>query len=301
MNSDHAPLPIGVVINPHAALGRGRRAGHHVAELLAAQGEAVRLISGDDHATSAAAIAAAAPHVRGFLLVGGDGLLSLFLQVESARTMAFAVIPAGSGNDFARQFAVPRRNIGHALAHALRGEARPRTVDALVVTAGDGRERWVACGLSLGFDARINQRANAIKLPLGPVRYQLGLIAEILASRSSYFDLTVDGVRRRYPGLLTTVMNTRTLGGGMPITPNADPEDGQLDVIAVDQVSRRRLFSVLGMLARGTHPRLREVTIVRGRAITLAADSELGYADGEPVGEGPFDIRVAVGALTVWA
>lgn len=299
--SAKASLPLGVVVNPHSALGRGRRAGRRVAEHLARHGVPVTVLSGSDAAECAEAIRLAAPNVRGFLLVGGDGLLSMFLQIPEARVMPFAIVPAGSGNDFAREFGVPRHQPVKALRRALRGEAHPRKVDALLVSGADGVERWVGCGFSLGFDAHINRRANSIRLQLGPLRYQLALIAEVIAGQSSTFDLTIDGVRRSYPGLLTTVMNTRTLGGGIPITPGADPMDGKLDVISVDQVTRKRLFSVLGMLARGTHPRLPEVHIVRGRSITLAADGEQGYADGELVGQGPFTIRVAPGALTVWA
>lgn len=300
-NPTPAQLPLGVVVNPHSALGRGRRAGRRVAELLASRGLPVTVLSGGDQAGCALAIRRAAPNVRGFLLVGGDGLLSTFLQIPEARQKPFAIVPAGSGNDFAREFGVPRHQPGKALRRALHAEARPRRVDALVVGTPDGVERWVGCGFSLGFDARINRRANAIRLPIGPLRYQVALLAEVLAGGSRTFELKLDGETRHSPGLLTTVMNTRTLGGGIPITPGADPEDGQLDVISVTEVSRRRLLSVLGLLARGKHPGLPEVTIERGRRVRLASPGEIGYADGERVGEGPFDIRVAEGALTVWA
>ena len=293
-------LPLGVVVNPHSALGRGRRAGRRIAELLASRGLPVTVLSGGDQAECALAISRAAPNVRGFLLVGGDGLLSMFLQLPEAREKPFAIIPAGSGNDFAREFGVPRHQPAKALKRALQAEARPRHVDALIVTAANGGERWVGCGFSLGFDARINRRANAIRLPIGPLRYQVALLAEVLAGGSRTFDLELDGTTLRYPGLLTTVMNTRTLGGGIPVIPNADPEDGQLDVISVEQVTRRRLLSVLGLLAQGKHPGLPEVTIERGLRLRLASPGEIGYADGERVGEGPFDIRVAAGALTVW-
>lgn len=295
--------PFGVVVNPAAALGRARRTGERVIAELQRLGHTFVRISGHTAAECQHAIARHAPTVQSFLLVGGDGLLSVFVNVPEARQKPFGVIPAGSGNDFARQFGIPR-NVTRAVHHALAHLTDPRPVDAALVRTPEldlaHTARWFVGGLSIGFDANINRRANDLKLPLGPMRYQIGLIAEILQHRPEHFDVTYDGHVNRFDGVLTTIMNIRTLGGGMPITPNARTNDGQLDVIMVHAASRPRLLSVLGRLARGTHTTLPEVRIERAASITVNT-AAVGYADGERVGYGPFTVTAHPHALQLLA
>lgn len=235
----------------------------------------------------------------GLVLVGGDGLLGTVLQVPEARALPLGIVPAGSGNDFARQFRLSRDPV-RAIARILAAEAHPRSVD-LGVARTPVEERWFAGGLSVGFDAAINRRANAIRLPLGPMRYQIALIAELLALRARPFEASWPGARRPFSGLLATTMNIRTLGGGIPIAPNADAADGRFELVLVNECPKFRVFSVLGHLARGRHERLPEVTIVRTPTVRIDAGDEIAYADGERVGIGPFEVRIEGGALRLLA
>jgi diacylglycerol kinase (ATP) len=293
-------LPLGLVINPAAALGRGRRVALRVQRALAALGVPSTVISAASAAECQTAVGAAAEAgLRGLILVGGDGLIGTVLQVEQARALPIGIVPAGSGNDFARQFRLSRHPV-RAVERILAAEARPRAVDLGIAAHPDG-EHWFAGGLSVGFDAAINRRANAIRLPLGPMRYQLALLAELLLLRPRPFVVSWPGTLRPFSGLLATAMNIRTLGGGIPLAPNADAADGRFELVLVTECSRLRLFSVLGRLARGRHERLPEVTIVRTQTVRIEAGDEAAYADGERVGTGPFEARIAPGALRLLA
>ena len=321
MNTPHrgADAPFGLVVNPTSALGRGRRVAERVRRRLEATGVHAVVISGSDAGDCSAQITAAARDgLRGLILVGGDGLIGLAIQLAEARALPLGIVPAGSGNDFARQFRIPRRPLA-ALARILASLESRRHVDLGVVTRPDPERpgelatTWFAGGLSVGFDAAINRRANELRLPLGPVRYQLALLAEILALRPRRFTVDVDpapdaadgpcGTRRtrEFAGLLATVMNIGSLGGGIPIAPHADSSDGQLDLVEVVAVTRPRLLSVLGVLARGRHGALPEVRFTRGTGFAIDAPGEVAYADGERVGSGPFRVSVAPGALTLLA
>lgn len=295
--------PFALVVNPSSALGRGARVAVRVKRALRKAGVASVIISSPSVARCQVEVAqAAAEGVRGLILVGGDGLISTVLQVSAARGLPMALVPAGSGNDFARQFDLPR-NPGRAV-HALL-HAAPRRVDLGVVhyrgPSGDPREKWFAGGLSLGFDAAINRRANALRLPIGPLHYVAGLFAEIMALQMREFSVSRAGEtsHHHYTGLLATVMNIRTLGGGIPISPRSRPDDGLLELVEVAHVGKFRLLSVLGLLARGRHEALPEVTITSVQSVSIEAGTEIAFADGDEVGAGPFEVRVAPGALTL--
>ena len=185
------------------------------------------------------------------------------------------------------------------------GQGHPRGEDPGRGDRGDAdppvREHWFAGGLSVGFDAAINRRANALRLPLGPLRYHLSLLAELATLRSRPFAVTIAGEEHRFTGLLATVMNTRAIGGGIPLAPRASTDDGMLDLVEVAHGTRLRILSLLGVLARGRHERLPEVRITRARRVRIEAEDEIAYADGERVGRGPFSVRVAPGALSLLA
>lgn len=311
----HDAAPYGVVVNPSSALGRGARVARAVLAAFRAAGRPAIEISGADAADCGARVRdACRSGLRGLVLVGGDGLIGTVLQIEEARRLPIGVVPAGSGNDFARQFDLPRRP-RRAVERILTSEHAPISVDLGTVARPGHELHWFAGGLSIGFDAAINRRANAIRLPLGPVRYHLALLIELVTLRSRRFTVAVAGAgggavatdragaggEHSFMGLLATVMNTRTIGGGIPLAPRASVHDGALNLVEVTHGTGLRVFSVLGLLARGRHEDLPEVTITPVTRVIVSAGAEIAFADGDYVGAGPFDVRVAPGALRLLA
>lgn len=293
--------PFGVVVNPSSALGRGARVARLVLAEFAAAGLQAVEITGEDGADCQAKVReACASGLRGLVLVGGDGLIGLVLQVAEARALPIGIVPAGSGNDFARQFGLSSLPSA-AVARVLASEAAPLSVDLGVVERPGLPEHWFAGGLSIGLDAAINRRANAIRLPLGPLRYHLALLAELAVLRSRRFTVWIGDEERSFMGILSTVMNTRAIGGGIPLAPSASVHDGMLDLVEVSHGSKLRVLSVLGLLARAKHEHLPEVTITRVERVRIDAGDEISFSDGERVGAGPFEVRVAPGALTLLA
>jgi len=298
------PIPFGVVVNPAAALGRGERAARRVFRELHHLGVPAIRLAGTDAASCQEAIRQGSRSgLRGLILVGGDGLIGLTLQVPEARALPIGIVPAGSGNDFARQFDL-QGGARRAVRRILAAESHPMSVDLGVVTRPGAHEHWFACGLSIGFDASINRRANRIQLPLGPLKYHAALLIELARLTSRPLTLTTrsterseDPETRSFTGLLATAMNTRTIGGGIPLAPGASTSDGELDLVQVAHGSKRRILSVLGVLARGRHERLPEVRITRFTHARIDAGAEIAYADGDEVGVGPFEIRVAPAAI----
>jgi diacylglycerol kinase (ATP) len=100
--------------------------------------------------------------------------------------------------------------------------------------------------------------------------------------------------------VLAAVGNGRSYGGGIPICPDADLEDGLLEVTVVYPAGRGRLLRLLPRLYRGQHTTVPEVSTFRVRGIRLDSPAASAYADGDPVGMLPLRVDVVPGALRVF-
>jgi diacylglycerol kinase (ATP) len=115
------------------------------------------------------------------------------------------------------------------------------------------------------------------------------------------YRLEVDGIGETTEAMLVSVANGRSIGGGMRVTPNAELDDGLLDLFVVERMSKLRLLRVFPKVFRGQHTDLPEVRISRVRQVSIAAETIVVYADGERVGPLPVEVAVVPAALFVLA
>jgi diacylglycerol kinase (ATP) len=275
------PLPVvAVLVNAVAGRGRAARGVGAVTGALTDAGLTPRLLAAADRADAERqAVAAVADGVAAVAALGGDGAAHAALQAVAGTTTPLALLPAGTGNDLALALGVPRDPVQAARALAedlLSGDVR--RVDA--ARTGD---RWWATVLCCGFDSAVTDRANRLRWPRGPRRYDLAILAELAQLRPREVALTIDGVGSRREVTLIAVGNTPWYGGGLRIAPGADPADGLLEVVVVGPISRRELVRTRPRLAAGTHVDHPAVTVLRGREVTLQGAGLTTYADGEPV------------------
>jgi len=236
------------------------------------------------------------------VVVGGDGMVSLGVGLVAGTDVPLGIVPSGTGNDFARALGLPhddhRAAIGTLLGQLAVG---PRTVDAGRVTGADGRRTWFAGTLSAGFDALVNERANRLRWPRGRRRYDLALALELLALRRIRYELVVDGEARGVDGTLVSVGNGRSFGGGIEVLPDAVLDDGLLDVLVVERLTRLQFLRLFPRVAKGEHLGDRRVSVHRASRLRIDAPGVVAYADGERVGPLPVDVEVVPGALRVYA
>ncbi|MFI8827122.1 diacylglycerol kinase [Streptomyces sp. NPDC053431] len=241
--------------------------------------------------------------------IGGDGMVSLALQAVAGTGTPLGVIPVGTGNDFARCLGLPLRDpaaAGRTAAEAL-SEGGGRLIDLGRVEAGGteagrGGARWFGTVLASGFDSRVNDRGNRMRLRAGRFTYDLALLSELAALRPIPYRLTLDdGAETRIEATLVAVGNGTSYGGGMRICAGARLDDGLLDVTVVGACSRTELLRVFPRVYRGTHLDHPKVTVHRARSLTIEAPGITGYADGEPLGPLPLTVRSVPGALRVLA
>ncbi len=282
-----------VLVNPHAGGGRSRRvAGVAVAELRRL-GVRVDVVVTRSAAHACDATKCAVADGRDAVVVcGGDGAVGGVLPALAGTSTPLGVLLGGSGNDFARGLGLPVRDPVAAARVLSRGAAG-------WVDLGRVGDRWFGTVVAAGFDARVNERMNAMTWPRGRFRYHAALIGELAAFRPLPFVLSVDGERLECEAMLVAVGNTVSYGGGMRICPAAVADDGLLDITVVTRISRAKLVRLFPSVYPGTHVRRPEVLTLRCRSVTLTAPSVVAYADGERVAPLPLSCTVQPKAVRV--
>jgi diacylglycerol kinase (ATP) len=206
-------------------------------------------------------------HPAGLLVVvGGDGSIHEAVNglLDAGYDGTLAIIPAGTGNDVARNLGIPP---GPAEAARL-DPARARPIDVGRVTTwnkkGDERHRWFLNSLSIGASARANRIAGSIGgLIRGPAKYPIAGGLALLASGPEHFEVLVAGeLRHRGRAINLTIANGACFGGGLRISPDSRPDDGQLDLVIIGNLSRLRALGALRALRSGRHVTMPGVEVV---------------------------------------
>ena len=282
-------------MNPTSGRGLGARIAPIVRERLAAAGLTVDVYATtcaeDVGRISAEVVASGADAVA---LIGGDGTIHLGAQVLAKSGMPFGVIPAGTGNDFARGIGVPLKDPAAAADLIVAGKTR--TVDLAVA-----KDEYITTVVAGGFDSLVNRRANAMSWPKGNSRYTVATLAELRTFKPLEYVVTVDGEVIETKAMLVAVGTGPTYGGGLQICAGAEIDDGLLDITIIQPVSRLTLLQMFPKLSKGTHVGHPMLRTFRGRSVRLESPGITAYADGEVLGPLPVDITIAPGALTVFA
>ncbi len=292
-----------VAINPTAAFGKNPAAGEQTVSALEAAGYRVTALRAESYDLLRGQLNRALTLTPDALVVvGGDGMVSLAVNMVAQTSVPFAVVPAGTGNDLARGIGLPVGNLSSCISQMVKSLSRePERLDLGRITSVDGSEvRWFASILSAGFDAIVNERANAMHWPKGKSRYTLALLLELFALKPVRYSLTVDGVHREESAMLISVANNSTMGGGMKVTPEASMRDGMLDVFVLRPLSRLRFLRLFPRVFAGTHVTEPEVVIERGSTVVLDAPGIVAYADGERVWALPAHVDVVPAAVRVF-
>ncbi|MGH3796059.1 MAG: diacylglycerol/lipid kinase family protein [Pseudonocardiaceae bacterium] len=287
-----------LIVNPHSGRGAAARvAGAVVDTLHEAVPGLVATVSADAADTCRLAALAAQRGDDVLAVLGGDGTVHLAAQSVAGTHTALAVLPSGTGNDLAAALGIPVDPVAAAqyIAGALLGGQR-RQID-LGRIEGGSRFTTVLC---TGFDAAVNARANTMRWPTGPRRYDLAVLAELAALTPRPVRVTTEESDVALEATLVAVGNGPRYGGGLRICPDAAVDDGLLDVIVIAAVTRRRLLRVFPALRAGGHIDEPEVTLLRARTVRIEGDHGWPvYADGEPQGTLPVTVHCEPGALTV--
>ena len=211
-----------LLVNPVAGGGRAKQLLPDAERALTEAGLEYRLVftEGIEHGRREAVEAAQAGDVP--VVMSGDGLIGQVGGALAGSPASLGVIPGGRGNDFARVVGIPD-DVGQAVATLADGSPRP-------VDVGEVNGRRFLCIASCGFDSDANRIANESRIK-GRLVYAYAALRALLAWKPARFTLTLDGERTEFRGYAVAAANSRAYGGGMFIAPDAELDDGLLDVV----------------------------------------------------------------------
>ena len=221
-------------------------------------------------------------------------MVHLAVQALAATGTPLGIVPAGTGNDVARYFDIPRKDTDAAVDRVVAGVTR--TIDL----ARSGSQYFVTV-LAAGFDAVVNERANRMTWPKGQMRYNIATLAELRVFEPLPYTLQLDDRQVSLEAMLVAVGNGPSFGGGLRITEGAVLDDGLLDVVIIKPISKPDLIRTYPKLFKGTHIHHPQYEHHLVRSVTVAAPGIVSYADGERFGPLPLTVECAPGALTVLA
>ena len=284
---------IRLIVNPAAGGGKAGACLPAVQEALQGHGLEVQtdLTRSLEHAVELAHEAAAAGQVA--VTLSGDGLVGAVAgALRGLEGAVMGVLPGGRGNDFARVVGIGQDPVAacDVIAH---GEPKP------VDLGGVGDEAFIGIA-SLGFDSEANRIANEAPPRLGPLVYLYGALRALATWRHAAFVVEVDGERVEVTGWSVAAANSKAYGGGMFLAPDAELDDGMLDVVISGATSKLTFLRSLPRVFKGTHVDLPTVQVLRGAEVRISADRPFTvYADGDPIAELPCTVRALPGAVRV--
>ena len=287
-----------LIINPHAGRGSGAQRGPAAVRRLAELGLKCEasLTNGPGHAMELAR-KFSAKDTKTILIAGGDG--SIFEAVNgimrAGKKTQLGIIPVGTGNDFVKMLSYSN---DWEKACQVIVQGKPRKIDV-----GRCNTHYFVNGIGFGFDAQVAVEANRISWLKGNAVYFAALTKILLTNyRLPKIYIEHDGGAIKQSVTMVAAANGRVYGGAFHITPRAEIDDGELDIVIADGLGRIGILGLLPHVMRGTHLDLPAVTYLRSKTMRLTSDLPMPvHADGEIIESAAtkLDIEILPKALVV--
>lgn len=291
--------PVRLIVNPSAGGGRAASVAPAAERALRRLGVSVERSDTRDleHARELARRAAGAGEV--VAAVSGDGMIGAIADsLKDVPGAVMGIIPGGRGNDLARVLGIPD-DPDEAAAVISAGHAR--AIDVGLVAEGSGEPRGFVGIASVGFDSDANRIANEAPSWLGGLVYLYGALRALVAWKPARFELELDppGEKVSFSAYTVGAANSQCYGGGMRAAPAALLDDGMLEVLVLESVSKLAFLTrIIPKVFSGEHVNLPGVRTFRVREVAISCDRPFDmYADGDPIGRLPVRVRALQGAV----
>jgi diacylglycerol kinase (ATP) len=223
------------------------------------------------------------------VVVGGDGMVHA--AINKIRDNPIGIIPAGTGNDFARA-------LGLELNDPIKTIKKIISAGTELIDLGKVGNEYFAAICSTGFDSIVNERANRLKWPRGKMKYNIAMLLELPRFKPKSYEIVIDGKPIKTQAMLIAIANGLSYGGGMKVCPEAQIQDGLLDIMILAPVSKFEFVRIFPSVFKGLHVNHPAVSILQGRSIQITADA-VGYADGERIGDLPLNVWISPNRMKV--
>lgn len=227
----------------------------------------------------------------GIAVAGGDGTLfesiNGYYQNQSQRKIPIGVLPIGTGNAFARDLELQTFQWKEALEIIRKN--KPRKVDAGSFTT-HGQKYYFLNIMGLGFVADVTKTAHKLKL-IGNVSYTIGVLYQTIFLKTFKLKMETDGQAVERESVFVEISNTRYTSNFL-MAPNAEIDDGLLDVTILSRLNRRRLLQCFPKIFTGEHLEMDEIEQFKAKKIVIETDKpKVITPDGELVGISPVTVE----------
>jgi len=269
---------IAVILNPASGRGKAGKLREKIRALLSECAETV-LWQETERPGHATELARAVPDSAECVVVaGGDGTVNEVVNGLIGRKVPLAVLPVGSGNDFARALGLP---FNYRKAFKILCKKAVKWIDV-----GKVNGRYYPNALGLGFDADVVVESNKIHRLRGILIYLYAVIKNVFKFRPYRVRVHLDGRTVEKEVLLLTVANGISLGGGFKLTPTAKNDDGLFDVCMIETMPRPLIFWHLPKIFWGGHVKIKQTSMFQAKRVVVEAITPIGgHVDGEHLGK----------------
>lgn len=240
---------------------------------------------------------------RVLLALGGDGTFQALVNGIYGSDVTVGILPAGGGNDFAAALGLPRDPVSAAQIIL---KSKPRSVDLVRAHTADGRTRVYVGGGGIGLDS------EAARFASGPYRRFPGRLRYVASALRALSEHLLLKVRLEFPGedlppeeigsLVAGVLNTPTYGAGLRLAPDAQIDDGLLNVVLLEDLNALSVLRLLPRLMGSGELRTSRVKRWKVKRVRMSANRPcLFHGDGEIFGPAPVEIEVVPDAVRVLA
>jgi YegS/Rv2252/BmrU family lipid kinase len=296
------PAPVCLIVNPAAGGGKAGRLAPDVERELKRLELQCRRADTRDLAHARELAVEAVGRGETVVALSGDGLVGVLAdELRQVPDAVLGVLPGGRGNDLARVLGIPEDAI---TACATIAAGVTRKVDlGLVRSAAASESQAAFVGIaSVGFDSDANRIANEAPAWLGGMVYAYGALRALLGWRDAHFEIELkpSGELISFDGYSVAAANSKAYGGGMHLAPDALLDDGLLDLVLIEKVSKLQFLMSLPKVFSGEHVHQPTVRVLRAAELLVSADRPFTmYADGDPIGELPVHVSALAGAVTM--
>ncbi len=289
-----------LILNPVAGKNKGAAALHRAVPLLKKYGISFDVLTSQFAGHTIQLAQESDPSLYdGIIAVGGDGtlfeLINGLLKKHSNLNTPIGQIPVGTGNSFIKDLGID--SIEDAVTKIASGKTKK--VDLGWFSYPEGGHYFINL-LGSGFVANVAHRAGKYKA-LGSASYVLGVFEEVALLKSIPTEMTIDSKVYQRDAIFIEICNSTKTGGNMIMAPSAKIDDGWLNVVLLNKISRAKLLKIFPQIFKGTHVEESCVETFRGQHIKIISEPPQRLTpDGEVFGTTPIEVSIFPGKISIF-